>query len=356
VTALQLNVDFSDSGVTLGAPGIPFGDLVIQGVAEYPLVNSRTVRHMLSEMETVLGGGSSVFQSIPLLTQIAIEINASFDSGLANSWANAHLRLPPFLNGDFITYPQASWGDTPAAGNAASLLADNYNAVYAASGGVFEVGFPGIFGYSAQFTSAGALLNYLPQSGPDGRLLADYVNPLTTNAGRYGGEVAALKLNIDFADAGLTLGSVGVSFGNLELYDVPPLSEPGFTLDVNGMTVRELFSSTVNGYLGSSDFGPNPIPYLNALAEELNRAFDAGQYSNCMANHTPLPNDPTPGNVSMADYHYWKSHYGLPLGNGAFAGGVVPEPSTLGLMLACLLSLMANRAGVRSGDNLPEAR
>jgi hypothetical protein len=291
------------------------GDLQLYGLAQSAL-NGLSVRQVLAELNVKLGGDTGLLPySIIEMNDTAMDLNTAFAGGTVSPFAQDHLRLPPFLNGDFITYPQASWGGTPSSGDAASLLADNYAAVYAASGGVFEVGVPGIFGYSAQFTSAGAVLNYLPQSGPAGRLLADYVNPLTTNAGRYGGEVAALKLNIDFADAGVTLGSVGLAFGDLELYDLPAYSEPGFNLDVNGMTVRELFG-TANGYLASIDFGPNPIPYLDAIAEELNRAFDAGHYSAWALDHLRIAG-PFPGDfnqdslVNTADYVTWRKGIGV---------------------------------------------
>jgi hypothetical protein len=305
VVALRLNVDFSDADFTVGNLGIPFGELEIHGVDEYPLVNGRTVRQMLSEMTNVLGGGASIFLDLGSLTQIAQELNSSFGGagGDHTLWAEDHLRLPTPLvssNGDVITYTQGNWGGGFGQ-SGASLLAANFDAVYAPSGGVFFVGRGGLIGDSMQFTNAAALLNYLPASGPDGRLLDDYVNPTTTNAGSFGGEVAALKLNIDFAHAGI-LGDFDVKFGDLVLHSLTEANQIQF----NGQTVLQFYGAA-NFSIGTPVVGA--VSHLNAIAEELNRSFSGGYISSwAQANlRMPLPADfDEDGDVDSADLDKWK--------------------------------------------------
>jgi uncharacterized repeat protein (TIGR01451 family) len=94
VLALQLNVDFSDAGVTGGSSGT-FGDLVLKDPAS-PL-NGKTVRQILAIANTALGGGnvSSHGVSIATLNAIADSFNQAFDNCQASAWANSHITVPP---------------------------------------------------------------------------------------------------------------------------------------------------------------------------------------------------------------------------------------------------------------------
>jgi hypothetical protein len=86
----------------------------------------------------------------------------------------------------------------------------------------------------------------------------------------FGGEVVALQLNVDFSDAGHTLGATGLRFGNLTLCG---LSLAG----LNGTSVRS-FLATANTALGGG-LTPYAITDINALANELNFAFGEGAVS-----------------------------------------------------------------------------
>ena len=89
--ALQLNVDFSDSGVTLGASGAPLGDLTLCGFATpFPDLNEMTVRQFLAIASTLLGGGSAGF-TIDELERIANQLNVSFGGGIVTTFARDHL-------------------------------------------------------------------------------------------------------------------------------------------------------------------------------------------------------------------------------------------------------------------------
>ena len=180
-------------------------------------------------------------------------------------------------DGDVITHPQSSWGATPSPTNAAGLLVANYDVVYGATLGVVEVGIPGAAGFSIRFTSSTDLLNYLPAGGPIGPLTIDDVNPSSTASGAFGGETLALKINVDFSDAGLELGASGVPFGDVTLcnFTVQPL--------LNGLTVRQ-FLGLVNTLLGGGT-GNYSIAELYPITSERNLSFSAGTVSAFADDH-----------------------------------------------------------------------
>jgi hypothetical protein len=53
----------------------------------------------------------------------------------------------------------------------------------------------------------------------------------------FGGEVSALKLNVDFADAGLIHGAAAIRFGDLLVSNLTA------TPDLNGLTVRGVLAT-----------------------------------------------------------------------------------------------------------------
>ena len=171
-------------------------------------------------------------------------------------------------DGDVITYSQATWGDVPSGGNPAAVLLANYFAVYAATSGVLEVGIPGAAGFSIRFTNPTDLLNYLPALGVPGPLTGDHVDPLSTSAGEFGGEVTALAINVDFADAGVTAGTAPVAFGDLLLCQFTALPA------LNGLTVRQ-YLGVVETLLGGGS-GVYSIAQLDPVTNDLDSAFPDG--------------------------------------------------------------------------------
>lgn len=93
VTALQLNVDFSDAGFVLGALGIPFGDLILANFSTLPLLNGLTVDAYSDIVNTLLGGGSAIY-TIADLAPITEQLNQSFLLGVPSTFAEEHLVLP----------------------------------------------------------------------------------------------------------------------------------------------------------------------------------------------------------------------------------------------------------------------
>jgi PEP-CTERM motif len=200
----------------------------------------------------------------------------------------------PFLGGDLFTESQSVWGADPTTINAAGLLRDNYNTVYAATSGVFELGIPGAAGFSILFTNADTLLTYLPAFGVPGPLTSDLLNPSSTSSGPFGGEVAALKINVDFSDAGLTLGTLGIPFGDLILNNFDS------TLSLlNGLSVRE-YLDVVNTWLGGGT-SLYSIAELAPLTSDLNRSFAGGLVTAFALNNLDVPTQPPPPPVPEPD-------------------------------------------------------
>jgi hypothetical protein len=175
-----------------------------------------------------------------------------------------------FKDGEFCTFTQGGWGSKPAGNNPGKLLADNFTKVY--PGGFVEVGVAGNLGFSMKFTSARAIQDYLPAGGTPGPLTQDLVNPTSSSAGVFGGQVLALQLNVDFSPTLIGLGRAKFPVGSLVLCNT------GTSLD--GFTVAQILQ-VANQALGNKDALPFGFTYssLNDLVTNLNEAFD-----NCSPN------------------------------------------------------------------------
>lgn len=184
------------------------------------------------------------------------------------------------------TWGQSAWGNgcleflggtqyLPCA--ATNLLFDNFNPLYFSlllAGQYWEVGLPN--GYFDGFDSAQALIAFFPQSGPPGPMNGSLVDNISGASGQFGGEVAALKLNVDFSDAGL-LGIEPTAFGDLSLCGLTT------DTDLNGMTVRQ-FLDVANTALGGGST-TDSISDLNALAVQINVSFYGGTPSAFANDH-----------------------------------------------------------------------
>jgi hypothetical protein len=178
-------------------------------------------------------------------------------------------------DGDVITFNQANWSDPTGSGS--SILTADYNSVYSATFGVVEVGIPGATGFSMQFSTSTFVLAYLPAVGTIGALNADLSNPTSSSSGAFGGDVLALRLNIDFSDAGFTKGTAGVAFGDLTLCNFTTLP------DLDGQTVRQ-FIGLVNNLLGGGT-GTDSIASLDPVTANLNDSFNGGAASTFAQDH-----------------------------------------------------------------------
>ena len=270
VLALQLNVDFSDAGFLLGNSKIPVGNLTLCSFTDLTALNGTTVRQLLGTVNTLLGGGSGAY-SISQMDPITADVINSFLAGTPSTWAQQHLfngACPVWNTGDIVTYTQGDW----SAGTAATLVTNNFVTEYGAN---FVIGLTSNF-YAA-FDTSQTVLAFFPQSGPAGVFLATVADPTTTSAGAFGGDVAALKLNVDFSDAGIVKGNSGLKFGDLSICGqsiVPAL---------NGTTVRNLLS-TANTLISDAS-SPYSAGDMDSLTGAVNAAFDQGNVNTFAQQH-----------------------------------------------------------------------
>jgi hypothetical protein len=200
-----------------------------------------------------------------------------------------------FTNGDLTTFGQSDWGDTAGGTDGQALLLANYDSVYASSSGGFEVGIPGPIGFSMVFTDASDIDTYLPDGGVTGQLDSDLLNPTSTSSGAFGGDVVALKLNIDFSDAGLLPGNLSVHFGDLVLQNFTKIKPDRKSLSaLNGLTVRQ-FAADVNTLLGGGSFGiftTADIPVFDSIVANLNTSFGGGGLGQFATNNLAVAQVP----------------------------------------------------------------
>lgn len=203
-----------------------------------------------------------------------------------------------FLPGQFISYSQESWGGTPAPGGAAQLLMDRFDFVYPT--GSVEVGVGGPGGFSAIFTSAPAVLDYLPASGGPDPLNADLLDPTSSSSGVFGGQVLALRLNVDFNDAGYLAGTSGAPYGGLVLTDMVIDIGNGNVVDMsalNGLTVRQ-FLGLADRQLGGGG-GPYDFQPMSFVTQQIAAAFEGGTPTQFAQDHLVSP-IPEPSSALMA--------------------------------------------------------
>ena len=199
-----------------------------------------------------------------------------------------------FVPGEFISYGQDNWGTL--ADPASQLLLSQFFQVYPAGG--VEMGIPGDAGNSAFFTSGDASVDYLPTSGTADALVSEYIDPMSTSAGIFGGYVLSLNFDVDFGDAGYLNGTALAPFGDLVLHD---LAAPYAYF--NGLTVRE-FRVAANVILGGGALPAN-ITYddVAALTESLTLSFQGGTPTQFAQDHLTSPEPtaiPEPSAVALA--------------------------------------------------------
>ncbi len=187
-----------------------------------------------------------------------------------------------FTNGEFVSFGQIAWGQTPAGQNSGTLLESRYDSVFAPSEQL-EVGIPGPAGFSIIFDNPDDLSAYLPSIGTPGPLTADLLDPASSASGAFGGEVLALALNVAFSDADLLAHPPGVPFGDLVFQNLDPSTlnniDGGSIFgpeieQLNGMSVRDLLSEADLALGGGAS--PFTVDELIALVSPVNMVFDTG--------------------------------------------------------------------------------
>jgi hypothetical protein len=182
-----------------------------------------------------------------------------------------------FQSGAVITYDQGAWSNVSTA---SALLTADFSSVYAGTFGLVTVGLPNT-GFTMRFDGPSPLLVFLPRGGLPGTLTSNTLDPTTTPAGTFGGDVLALQLNVDFSKAGFLLGTSGIPFGNLVLQNFS--SQPA----LNGLTVSQ-FLADANTCLGGGSCIYS-IGVMDSVAANLDASFDGGVVSTFAQTNLALP-------------------------------------------------------------------
>ncbi|MBI3818809.1 MAG: hypothetical protein HY286_08985 [Planctomycetes bacterium] len=181
----------------------------------------------------------------------------------------------PIQAGDFISYTQGGWGSKPAGNNPGMLLKNNFTRVYQLG---CLIGVQGITGFWLRFMTASNIQKFLPAGGTPKALNASAVNPTSSNAGVFAGQVLALKLNCDFSFAGITL-KTGGPLGLVKLTNTG-------NSQLDGVTIYQvLFAAQLALSGGQLMFGIASISQFNDLVTNLNEAFDNGGLSGWAQTH-----------------------------------------------------------------------
>jgi hypothetical protein len=167
-----------------------------------------------------------------------------------------------FETGDFCSYTQGGWGSKPNGGNPGARLAAGFSAVYPAG---VEIGVGGSIGRSMKFTAASAIESYLPAGGTASTLSSDLLDPTSSSAGVLGGQVLALRLNVDFGNASALPAADGSISGLI-------LQGTGTSLD--GQTVAAVLAATELAIGGGGAPADLTLAGLNEIVTRLNEAFD----------------------------------------------------------------------------------
>ena len=164
-------------------------------------------------------------------------------------------------DGDVVTYTQFDYGDPANA--AAALLEAQFGNLYTE----LDVGLPG---HEIQLSDAISVIQYMPDTGPFLQPLQQvYFDPTTTEAGDFGADVVALRLDVDLAAAGKTGAASSTPFGALLYCDT---SSP-----LNGQTVAQILD-TANTLLGAGTASVT-VADIAPIVANLTAAFDAGAVS-----------------------------------------------------------------------------
>ena len=188
----------------------------------------------------------------------------------------------PALGGSsFVTFSQGAWG-AGATSNPCS------------PGTIRDTTFPSLYpegvtigdpaNGTATFTTSLAVRDFLPADGGNAPLTGHLVDPTSTTAGVFAGQVLALQLNVGFSDASLG-GPCSVAgatrlppgFGDIVLFNLT------VTPSLDGRTVRE-FLAIANTILGggATAYSRNEILVVTT---ELNLSYDDGIPSEWAVEH-----------------------------------------------------------------------
>jgi hypothetical protein len=169
---------------------------------------------------------------------------------------------PPPLTG-YCTFLQSEWNHN--SGNTTlNALMPVMGSETIGSGGT----------HTAKWNSAGAIGAYLPAGGSNGALNASLLDPTSTSAGHFGGEVLALQLNVD-----LGTHSPPVTVGGNSVFDFGSLLICGTGTQFDGQSVDALLAAANlavgGGSLPTNCTGQGTCDFnsLDTLLQHVNLSF-----------------------------------------------------------------------------------
>lgn len=207
-----------------------------------------------------LVNGAAGSGSISSLTFGTHTVRATFSGNASYNGSSSNV-INQLINlmGLYTTYGNGGWGAEPNGNNAGALLATNFSRVYGNKG--VKVGGT----KTLTFTSATAVKNFLATSGTPGVLTTSQTNPTAaTSAGVFAGQVLALRLNVDFANAGLLPGGVA----NLKMASGPLMNQ-------TVTQVLTLANTVLGGNTAALPAGMS-VADLNQILTQLNQNFNNG--------------------------------------------------------------------------------
>ena len=182
----------------------------------------------------------------------------------------------------YKTYTQDQWCLEPAK----TLLLTKFSDVFPTGMKIGDAGSP----YSITFTNANALLSFLPQIGSPGALNMSYINPTSTSAGQFAGNVASLALNVALNDSGFLGSTSTTKLGNLviasgpmkdyKVYEVLLLANKalgGGTTPFSIQTLNDVVSNINYNFACNCNYGYLTCP---PPPDSCGGGFDAGIESN----------------------------------------------------------------------------
>jgi hypothetical protein len=164
------------------------------------------------------------------------------------------------------SFTPGGWGAPPNGGNIAALMYAKFPTLYPKG---LTVGGT----YYLKFVNASNITDFLPSGGTPGVLKKSYTNPIaSTEAGEFASQVMALRLNVDFSNAGY----IKPGLASLKI-------APGFTLA--GTKVSDLLTLVQKVLGGSTASLPAGVSVsdLTFVMSAINGNFD-----NCTSNNGVL--------------------------------------------------------------------
>jgi hypothetical protein len=172
--------------------------------------------------------------------------------------------VPPITKGDFCTYTQGGWGAVCHGGNPGCIRDNNFASTF--PNGLL-IGHAST-NYRATWTSSSAIKDFLPATTTPDVLTENLLNPVSTSAGVFAGQITALTLSVKFDDAGILNSASTTPLGNLHIQSGP----------FAGLTVRQLLALANDVVGGNTD----ALASYGASISDLNNALDT--INNCFDN------------------------------------------------------------------------